>query len=64
MDGRCDGPGAKDYTGFILQRTKAEGLAMTFSFTKWVDQVANTVATSAMIAILPVAALMLLVHPF
>jgi hypothetical protein len=37
---------------------------MTFSFTKWVDQVANTVATSAMIAILPVAALMLLVHPF
>jgi len=37
---------------------------MTFSFTKWVDTVANTVVTSAMIAILPIAAVMLLVHPF
>ena len=37
---------------------------MTFSFTKWVDGIANTVANSAMIAILPVAAVMLLVHPF
>jgi hypothetical protein len=37
---------------------------MTFSFTKWVDSVANVVANSAMIAILPVAAVMLLVHPF
>jgi len=37
---------------------------MTFSFTKWVDSVANTVATSAMIAILPVAAVMLMAHAF
>jgi len=37
---------------------------MTSSFTKWVDSVANTVANSAMIAILPVAAVMLLVHSF
>jgi hypothetical protein len=64
MDGRCDGPGAANDTGFMVQRTNIEGLDMTFSFTKWVDQVANTVATSAMIAILPVAAVMLLAHPF
>ncbi len=37
---------------------------MTFSFTQWVDRVANTVATSAMIAIRPLAAVMLLVRPF
>jgi len=37
---------------------------MTFSFTKWVDDVANTVANSAMIAVLPIAAVMLLVHSF
>ena len=37
---------------------------MTFSFTQWADRVANLVTNSAMIAILPVAAVMLLVHPF
>jgi len=37
---------------------------MTFSFTQWADRVANTVINSAMIALLPVAAVMLLVHPF
>jgi len=37
---------------------------MPFSFNQWMDRVANTVVNSAMIAILPVAAVMLLVHPF
>jgi hypothetical protein len=37
---------------------------MTHSFTNWIDRVANLVANSAMIAVLPVAAVMLLVHPF
>jgi len=37
---------------------------MTHAFTQWIDRVANAVTTSAMIAVLPVAAVMLLVHPF
>ncbi len=38
--------------------------AMTFSFTQWVDRFATVVANSAMIALLPIAAVTLLVHPF
>ena len=64
MDSRSDGPGAKQNAGFVSQRTITRDLAMSSSFTKWVDSVANTVANSAMIAILPVAAVMLLVHSF
>jgi hypothetical protein len=37
---------------------------MTTSFNRWLDRVANTVVNSAMIAVLPVAAVMLMVHPF
>ena len=48
----------------MLQYTNLRDFTMTFSFTQWVDRVANVVANSAMIAILPVAAVMLLAHPF
>ena len=64
MDGRCDGPEANQTRASYRNAQWIRDLAMTSSFTKWVDTVANTVATSAMIAVLPVAALMLLVHPF
>lgn len=37
---------------------------MTKSFTSWLDNVATAVTNTAMIAVLPVAAVMLLVHPF
>ena len=37
---------------------------MTKSFASWLDNFANTAVNTAMIAVLPVAAVMLLVHPF
>ena len=37
---------------------------MTTSFTHWLDKVANTAVNTAMIAVLPIAAVMLMVHPF
>ena len=53
---------AKGYTGFMLQRTNDGDIDMTTSILTWFDRTATTIGNTAFLAVLPLAAITLLVH--